>query len=366
MKKRNLLMLFVSVSLVLIVAVMSCAAPPPTPTPPTPTPPPPTPTPPPEAEVFTLKFSGWSWRGDFYTDDIYAEFVQNINDMSGGRIEVEQYGAGEVAAAGEVFEALRTGMLEIGSPWPSYYKGVVPEGELEGAVLGGLQNLQEVNTLFWKRGWADILRNEVYAPLGLYYLGNMPFDAGYRIVSRNPITSLDDIKGLLVRAVPPVSTLLDNLGASVVSIPWGEQYTAMATGTIDAAVYGDFPDTLALKMHEFAPYHMDPPLAGYTNANFLVNMDAWNRLPEDLQHILQVAAWENGRYSAIVGMDQALGAWTEIQAEGAKMTYLSEEDVKTLRLAEMELLDELGATSARMGKLVQIYKDFMVELGYLD
>jgi TRAP-type mannitol/chloroaromatic compound transport system substrate-binding protein len=255
-------------------------------------------------------------------------------------------------------------MLEIGSPWPSYYKGVVPEGELEGAVLGGLQTLQEVNTLFWKRGWADILRNEVYAPLGLYYLGNVPF-GGYRITSRDPITSLDDIKGLKVRAVPPVSTLLDNLGAAVVSIPWGEQYTAMATGTIDAAVYGDFVDTVALKMHEFAPYHMDPPLASYTNAGFLVNMDAWNSLPEDLQHILQVAAWENARYSAIVVMDQTLGAWAEISAEGAKMTYLDPDDVPKLVAAEMELLDELGAASARMGKLVKIYKDFMTELGYL-
>lgn len=366
MKKRNLLMLFVSVSLVLIMAVMSCAAPAPTPAPAPAPAPTPAPAPVVTPEVFKLKFSSWSWRGGFYFDDIYLEFVQNVNDMSGGRIEIEAYGAGEVAASGEVFEALRTGMLDIGSPWPSYYKGVVPEGELEGAVLGGLQNLQEVETLFWKRGWADILRNEVYASLGLYYLTNMPFDAGYRIASRNPINSLDDLKGMKIRAVPPVSTLLDNLGAAVVSIPWGEQYTAMATGTIDAAVYGDFPDTLDLKMHEFAPYHLDPPLAGYTNANFLVNMDVWNSLPADLQHILQVAAWENGRYSAIVGMDQALGAWTTIQAEGAKMTYLSEEDVQTLRVAEMELLDDLGATSATMGKLVKIYKDFMVELGYLD
>lgn len=318
------------------------------------------------AEVFELKFSSWCSRGSFYFDDIYVEFAQNINNMSGGRIEVETYGAGEVAAAGEVFEALRTGMLDIGNPWPSYYKGVVPEGELEGTVLGGLQNLQEVETLFWLRGWADILRNEVYAPLDLYYLGPNPCDAGYRIVSRNPITSLDDIEGLLVRAVPPVSTLLDNLGAQVVYVPWGEQYTAMATGTIDAAVYGDFPDTRDLHMHEFAPYHMDPPLAGYTNANFLVTMDVWDSLPEDLQDVLQVACWENGRYSAIVGMDKMLGAWTEIHAEGAEVTYLSQEDAMTLRLAEMELLDELGATSATMGKLVKIYKDFMVELGYLD
>jgi len=139
----------------------------------------------------------------------------------------------------------------------------------------------------------------------------------------------------------------------------------MATGTIDAAVYGDFPDTRDLKMHEFAPYHLDPPLAGYTNANFLVNMDVWNSLPEDLQHILQVACWENGRYSAIVGMDKMLGAWTEIHGEGAEVSYLDPDDVPKLVAAEMELLDDSGATSARMGTLVQIYKDFMTELGYL-
>ena len=318
------------------------------------------------AEVFTLKFAVFFTRGGFYFDDIYQTFARNIENMSGGQIEVEAYGAGEVVASGEEFDAVRTGLVDVGLVCPAYYEGVVPSGGLETCVLGGLTKLNEVETLFWLRGWADIHRNEVYAPLGLYYLGPSPLPLGYRVVSRNPITSLEDFKGLKARALPPASTLLEKLGAKVVFVPWGELYMGMATGTFDAAVYGDFPDTLDLKMHEVAPYHLDPPLAStFTNA-FLVNMDAWNRLPEDVQHILQVACWENGRYCGIVCLDKALGAWAEIQAEGAELTHLSQEDAKTLRLLEMELLDESGTVNPTMGKMVKIYKDFMTELGYFD
>jgi len=364
MTRKKLLILLGSVCLILIMAITACAAPAPSPTPaPTPTP---TPTPAPEEEVFEFRFSSWTTRGTFWGDYLYPMFCENVNNMSGGRIHIEFFGSGEVAAPGEVFEALRTGMLEIGMPWPSYYKGTAAAAELEAGVCGGLSDTMEVETLFWKRGWADILRDEVYAPLGLYYLGPSVCYGGYYLVSREPITKLEDIKDLKVRAVPPQSTLLDALGAKATYIPWGEQYLAMATGTIDAAVFGDVSDTRDLKMHEFAKYHMVPRLAEYSNCNYLVNMDVWNSLPEDLQYILKIAAWEHSKESVLAGIDENLKAWVEIQAQGAEKTYLSAEDALALRLASMEVLDGLAAQDATCAKMVTILKQFMTDLGYFD
>jgi TRAP-type mannitol/chloroaromatic compound transport system substrate-binding protein len=298
-------------------------------------------------------------------DYLYPAFAENVEKMSGGRLLIEVYASGEVAAAGAEFDALRTGMLDIAMPWPSYHVGVVPAGELEAGVCGGLSDTMEVETLFWKKGWAEIFQ-EVYAPLGVKYLGPSLCYGGYYLVTREPITSLADIKGLKIRAIPPQSTLLAKLGASIVYVPWGEVYLALATGTIDGAVIGDVSDTRDLKIHEFAPYHMVPRLAEYSNCNYSVNMDVWNSLPEDLQHILLVAAWEHSKQSVIVGIDENLKAWAEISAEGAEKTYLPDADIARLRVAAMEALDEIAAADPVCARLAKIYKDFMRELGYFD
>jgi len=316
-------------------------------------------------EVFELKFSTWATRGNFWMDIVYPAFAENIERMSGGRVTIEVYGAGEVAAAGEVFDALCIGMLDVGIPCPAYYEGVVPTAGLEGNVPGGLEQIIEVETLFWERGWADILRDEVYAPFGLHYLGPDLCYGGNYLVSREPITSLEGIRGLKVRAIPPMSTLLEKLGASVVYVAWGEVYLALATGTIDAASIGDEGSIRDLKVHEFAPYLMEPRLSPYSNNNYLVNMDAWNGLPEDLQHIFTIAARESSKFNAIVGQSEALKAWVEIEAEGAKRTYLPEADIAEMTMMAMEMLDEVAAKDPINAKLVEILQEFMRELGYL-
>jgi len=315
-----------------------------------------------------LKFTSHLTRGGFYFDDICQELVRNIEKLSGGRIEIEAHGAGEVASAGKEFEAVRTGMIDIAMFSPGYEKGIMPTAGLQQGVLGGLRMQNEVDTVFWKAGWAEILRNEVYAPLDVYYLGPSIYSNGCRIVSRNPITSLEDFKNLKVRALgSPYSDLLSKLGSKVVYIPWGEIYTSLAMGTVDAAVYGDFPSTRDLKTHEFAPYHLDPPLTYIGSNAYIVNMDTWNSLPEDLQYVLQAACWQNIRYGGIATMDNLLRAWKEIHAQGAEITrFSSEEDLKAFQMAEMEVLDEIAASDPICAKMAEIYKDVMRTRGYLD
>ncbi|GAI66744.1 unnamed protein product, partial [marine sediment metagenome] len=118
-------------------------------------------------------------------DYLYPAFAENVEKMSGGRVTIEVYASGEVAAAGAEFDAVQAGMLDIAMCWPSYHAGSVPAAELEASVCGGLSDTMEVEVLFWKKGWAKILR-EAYAPFGLEYLGPSLCYGGYYLVTRDP------------------------------------------------------------------------------------------------------------------------------------------------------------------------------------
>ena len=72
------------------------------------------------------------------------------------------------------------------------------------------------------------------------------------------------------------------------SVPVGEMYTALATGTIDAAHWGGPYNFHVLKIHEVAKYYLMPPLLGQITNDIFINMDEWNALPPDLQEIVTI------------------------------------------------------------------------------
>jgi hypothetical protein len=69
---------------------------------------------------------------------------------------------------------------------------------------------------------------------------------------KTPVTTLDDIKGKKIRGGGPNGEVLKNLGASVVTIPSAEIYTALATGVVDGVQYGSMGSNYPYGFHDDA------------------------------------------------------------------------------------------------------------------
>ena len=109
------------------------------------------------------------------------------------------------------------------------------------------------------------------------------------IHSKNPVRSLEDIKGQKLRAPTRVSNdLLDELGATPIGIPLPATAESLSKGVIDGTVIS-WEVVPALRLNELVKYHTD--FAGehglYTTAIVLVmNKPAYDKLPDDLRSIL--------------------------------------------------------------------------------
>ena len=177
--------------------------------------------------------------------------AESITRMSGGRLKVTVYGAGERVPALEVFDAVSRGSAQMGHGGAYYWKGKAAAAPFFASVPFGF-TAQEMNAWLYYGGGLELWR-ELYAPFNL-----MPFDAGNTGTQmggwfRKPIDSVADLRGLKMRIPGMGGEVMARLGVTAVNIPGGELFTALSTGTIDATEWVGTYNDLAFGLHRAAP-----------------------------------------------------------------------------------------------------------------
>ena len=212
--------------------------------------------------------------------------ADRITATSGGRIEVKLFAAGELVPAFESFDAVATGAAEMyhGAEyyWQGKHKGynfftAVPMGftawELNAWVhFGGGQEL-----------WDEMGRN--FGVKGLL-AGNTGVQFGGWF--RNPIMSLDDMKGLKMRMPGLGGEVLRTVGASAVALPGGEIFPALQAGTIDATEWVGPYNDMAFGFQNILKNYMYPgfhePGSGLAVG---INQSWWDKLDAADQALIE-------------------------------------------------------------------------------
>jgi TRAP-type mannitol/chloroaromatic compound transport system substrate-binding protein len=211
-----------------------------------------------------------------------------VEEMSSGQLQIKVYGAGELVPALGVFDAVSRGSAQMGHGASYYWQGKHPASPFFGAVPFGL-NAHEMNGWLYYGGGLE-LWNELYSSFGLkaFPAGNTGVQMGGWF--NKLIESPKDFKGLKVRMPGLGGTVLSKLGAVVVTLPGGEIFQSLKTGAIDGSEWVGPYNDLASGLHQAAKYYYTP---GWhepgTTLEALVNLKAYDDLPDHLQKILQHA-----------------------------------------------------------------------------
>ncbi len=216
-------------------------------------------------------------------------FARMVERMSDGRLHIKVFGAGQLVPALEVFDAVSQGTAEMGHSSAYYWKGKIPASPFFTSVPFGL-NVQEMNGWLHYGGGLELWR-EAYAPFNL-----IPFAAGNTGVQmggwfNREINSLADLKGLKMRIPGIGGEVITRAGGEAVNIAGGEVYTAMQTHVIDATEWVGPYNDLAFGFYQIARYYYYP---GWhepgPSLELIVNKQAFDQLPADLQAMVEVAA----------------------------------------------------------------------------
>jgi len=215
--------------------------------------------------------------------------AERITEMSGGRLTIKVFSAGELVPAFGVFDAVADGTAQIGHDGASYNIG---KGRGFKFFTGFAFGFSADEFFAWvAHGNGHALWEELYAPFNVYPL--MAGTTGPQMFGwfRKPINSVEDFKGLKFRAPGTHREVVQRLGATQVVLPVGEIFPALEAGTLDAAeLVGPYND-LAVGLHQVCKYYYGPgPLEPAASTQITINRQAWEELPEDLKAIVRAAA----------------------------------------------------------------------------
>ena len=211
-----------------------------------------------------------------------------IEAASAGRLKIKVYGGGELVPAFEVFDAVSRGTVEMGHDASYYHKGKVAAAQYFTAIPFGL-NYLELNGWLFYGGGLELWR-ELYEPFNLYPIpcGNTGVQMGGWF--NKEINSVADLDGLKMRIPGLGGEVLRRAGGTPVTMPGSEIFTSLQTGAIDATEWVGAYNDVAFGLHKGARYYYYPgwhePGPGLET---MINIEAWNSLPPDLQAIVETA-----------------------------------------------------------------------------
>jgi TRAP-type mannitol/chloroaromatic compound transport system substrate-binding protein len=282
-----------------------------------------------------------------------------INELSAGRMTVQVYGAGELIPAYEVFDAVSQGSVEMGHGAAYYWRGKSEATQFFASIPFGM-NVHEMNAWMYYGGGVELWR-EVYEPFNLY-----PIPAGNTGVQmggwfNKTIDTLEDLRGLKMRIPGMGGEVLRRAGGTPVNLPISEIFTALQTGSIDATEWVGPYNDLALGLHTAAQYYYYP---GWQEPGptleCMINLDAWNSLPDDLKAIVSVSCQAMSLDVISEFMARNANALEQIRASGTDVREFPREVLTELKRLTYEVIDELAAADPLVERVWTSYRDFMM------
>ncbi len=281
--------------------------------------------------------------------------AERITRMSGGRLTVTLYAAGELVPAFEVFDAVSLGLAEMAHSASIFWSGKAAASVFFTTVPWGLT--PESHNAWVRFGGGQALWDELYAPFAI-----KPFMAGNSGVQmggwyQRELENLDDLRGLRLRIVGLGGEILRRLGGSPVSIPPGEILDALNRGTIDGAEFLGPLGDIGMGLNRAARYYYWPGVNKPNGtAECLIGRAAFEALPDDLKAIVESACAAENDYGLAESDWHDGQSLRRLVEQGTILRRFPDDILAASHRIGGELLDELGAADALSGRILQSYR----------
>ena len=235
-----------------------------------------------------------TWPKNFPGLGTSAErLAKRITDMTDGRISVKVFGSGEIVPALEAFDAVSSETADMYHGAEYYWQGKSKAFSFFAAVPYGF-TAQEMNAWIHHGGGQE-LWDELAADFGI-----KPFAACNTGVQmggwfKQPVTKLEDMKGLKFRMPGLGGEVLRQIGVSVVNLPGEDIFPSLQSGNIDGTEWVGPWNDLAFGFYKITKHYHWPGIhEPGTTLSMGMNKKLWDKLsPSDQQIIKNACDAEN-------------------------------------------------------------------------
>ena len=232
---------------------------------------------------FKLKFAN-IMPSDHPLNTRMREAAETIKQQTNGQVEISVFPSSQLGNDADMLSQLRSGSIDFFAQTGLILASLVPVASINGIGFAFADYAS-----VWKAMDGALGKHVISAfdKANLIAFDRM-WDNGFRqtLSATKPIKTPDDLKGFKIRVPPsPLWTaMFKSLGASPVSVPWGETYTALQTRVADG-LENPLAGIYFAKMHEVGKF--------LSNTNhmwdgfwFLANRRAFEALPAATRDIV--------------------------------------------------------------------------------
>ncbi|MQX36253.1 TRAP transporter substrate-binding protein [Roseospira navarrensis] len=300
-----------------------------------------------------------TWPKNFPGLGTSAErLAQRITAMSGGRLTVKVFAAGELVPPFEAFDAVSSGTADMYHGAEYYWQGKSKAFNFFAAVPFGLTATEMSSWIHHAGGQA--LWDELSSGFNIKPM--MVANTGVQMGGwfNKEINSLEDYKGLKIRMPGLGGEVLRRIGAAAVSLPGGEIFPALQSGAIDATEWVGPWNDLAFGFYKVAKFYYYP---GFhepgTTLSGGVNLDVWNGLSSEDKAIIEAAATAENDYSlAEFNARNGDALDTLVNEHGVELRKFSDEVMTAIGGAAGEVVAEVAAEDPMTQKVYDSFLDF--------
>ena len=293
---------------------------------------------------------------------LVAEFVEQVETMSGGSLDIEMSYSSAIVASAETFTAASSGILDCDMTNGSYQTGKNPAFQFVADVMGGYDTpLQYLAWLQYGGGHEAV--NDLYDDFGMHFIGAY-LGGQESLNSTAPIAGVEDLEGWKFRSPPGMeSEIFAELGASPVVMDFTEIFTALETGIIDGADASTLANNVGLGIYDIAKHTTYPGFHSMSSDHLACSTSTWESLTEAQQEILTTAMDSLALKLMMLTIVANGEALTALPEKGVTIYDWSEEDRAKFRAAAVSRWDVWAEKTPETEAMVESHKTFMDRIG---
>lgn len=289
------------------------------------------------------------------------KFVDDVQTMSNGEIQIEMFYSSSVVKSVETFDAAATGILDCDMTGGAYQTGKNPAFQFAGDLMGGYQNpYQQMAWLLHGDGRAAL--NGLYNGYDMEFIGWW-IPGPESLASTKPIRSVGDFKDWKFRSPPGLATkVFANLGASPIVMDFNEIFTALETGIIDGADAANLTNNVGLGLYDIAEHTNFPGFHSMPADHLACRKDVWDAMPAHHKKIMEVGMDSLALHNATKNEVQNAQTAKDLRAKGVNLYEWTPEDLQVYRDAVQKGWTEF-ATTPEAKALLESHIAFLKDMG---
>jgi TRAP-type C4-dicarboxylate transport system substrate-binding protein len=307
-------------------------------------------------KVVKLRYAHW-FQPTHPHAILIDQWCKEVEKRTDGRVKVTHFPGNILGPQTQTYDSVAKGVIDMGMFVLSYTMGRFPLSEVLDLPIGwhGGSQATKLDNQFYKK-----FKPKEFDDVKVFYLHAF---GPIFIHTKQPISKLEEIKELRIKATGMSSKIVAALGGTPVTIPITEAYDALKRGLADGLIINNE----VLKTFRFGEVVkttvIDHGMSGTTTFMVAMNKEKWNSLPKDIQQIIDKIneEWIEKTANTYIMLEK-IGEDYLVQSGNNVVKVSKEEEAKTA--AKMKpIIDEYVQSTTAKGlpgdKVLEFCVDYL-------